>query len=224
MTQIQRRLFALQDTTYRDFSAALIPGISKDRVIGVRTPQIRALAKDIFGTDQAEEFLKQLPHRYYEENNLHAFLLEKITDRTVLLQNMELFLPWVDNWATCDSFSPKLFQNQPPEMARIDAWLQSGHTYTVRFGILCLMRYYLDERFQIEYAQKVGKVQSEEYYIRMMQSWYFATALSKQWERVLPFLTHGYLEPWTRNKAIQKAMESRRITPEQKAYLKSIKK
>lgn len=224
MTDICARLFSMQDEKYRDFNAKLIPDIERERVIGVRTPLLRAFAKELRGTPAAAEFLAELPHTYFEENSLHAFLLEFVTDREQLLAEIRRFLPFVDNWATCDSFSPKLFKKHPPQIAHIDAWLQSGQTYTVRYGMGCLMRYYLDERFAVEYAARVAAVQSEEYYIRMMQSWYFATALAKQWEAVLPFLTEGCLDVWVHKKTIQKAVESYRISAEQKAYLRALKR
>ncbi len=220
--EITNRLFALQDTAYRDFSSALMPDVPKEKVIGVRIPALRSLAKELRGSKAAADFLKKLPHRYYEENNLHAFLLEYEAE-PALTEKMEAFLPFVDNWATCDSFSPKAFQKQPPSLAHIDRWLVDTHPFTVRFGMLCLMRYYLDERFSMACAQRVAAIKSEAYYVRMMQAWYFATALAKQWDAVLPFLTEQKLVGFVYDKTIQKAVESRRITPAQKAYLKTLK-
>lgn len=218
------KLFELKDEAYKHFNCALIPTVDPDTVIGVRTPALRNLAKELWGTPEARDFLAELPHRYYEENNLHAFLIEHIRDYEKCMAETERFLPYIDNWATCDGFSPKVFKKHLPELlVKIHLWLQSEHTYTVRFAMGMLMRHYLDEHFSPEYPELVASVQSEEYYIRMMQAWYFATALAKQPDAILPYFSEGRLEPWTHNKAIQKAIESYRITPEQKAYLKTLK-
>ena len=224
MTEIQKRLFALRDEGYRDFNAALIPSVDKSRTIGVRTPALRALAKELRGTEAAERFLSELPHQYFDENQLHAFLLEGIKDYDECPRQVEHFLPFVDNWATCDQLSPKVFKKHKGELIeKIRAWLASGETYTLRFGMGMLMTHYLDEDFDPEYPALVAGVQSEEYYIRMMQAWYFATALAKQYEAALPYIEERRLETWTHNKAIQKAIESRRVSDERKAYLRSLK-
>lgn len=221
---IRERLFAKQDSEYRDFHSKLIPTIDKETVIGVRTPVLRKLAKELSGTPEADAFLRCLPHQYYEENNLHAFLLEEIRDYETCLAEVDRFLPFVDNWATCDSMAPKIFKKHLPELLpQIRIWLDSERTYTVRYGIGMLMRYYLDEEFSPEYPKMVAQIESEEYYIRMMAAWYFATALAKQYDQVLPYIEEQRLEPWTHNKTIQKAVESYRITPEQKAFLKGKK-
>lgn len=222
---IRERLFELQDTGYREFHSRLMPTIDREKVIGVRVPDLRKLAKELFGTPEAAVFLKKLPHRYYEENNLHMFLLENIRDYDTAIAEIRRFLPYVDNWATCDCPGPKVFRHHLPELlSEIRNWLKSDHTYTVRFGIGMLMRYYLDEAFSEEYPAMVASVHSEEYYVNMMIAWYFATGLAKQYEAVLPWLEGKRLDPWTQNKAIQKAVESYRITPEQKAYLKTLKR
>lgn len=222
---IRERLFALQDLTYRDFQSKLMPTIDKETVIGVRTPELRRLAKELRGTTEAAEFLKTLPHRYYEENNLHAFLLESIRDYDACIEEINRFLPYVDNWATCDTMSPKVLGKHLPELLKeINGWLESGETYTVRYGIGMLMRYFLDDEFRPEYPKLVARIVSEEYYIKMMVAWYFATALAKQYDQILPYIEEGRLETWTHNKTIQKAIESYRITPEQKAYLKTLRK
>ena len=221
---IQQRLFALQDLKYRDFQRKLIPTVDSDTVIGVRTPQLRALAKELAGTAEAAEYIKRLPHRYYDENNLHGFLIEKIRDYDAAIAAVEAFLPYVDNWATCDLMSPKVFQKHLPELLeRIRAWLASGEVYTVRFGIGMLMSFYLDDGFSLDYPELVAGVRSEEYYVNMMIAWYFATALSKQWDAVLPYIEQRRLNKWTHNKAIQKTIESYRITDAQKAYLRTLK-
>lgn len=221
---IQQRLFVLQDLKYRDFQQKLIPTVDPDTVIGVRTPQLRALAKELAGTAEAAEYIKQLPHRYYDENNLHGFLIEKIKDYDVAAAAIEAFLPYVDNWATCDLMSPKVFQKHLPELLeRIRVWLGSGAVYTVRFGIGMLMSFYLDDAFSPEYPELVAGVRSEEYYVNMMIAWYFSTALAKQWDAVLPYIEQRRLDKWTHNKAIQKAIESYRITDAQKAYLRTLK-
>ncbi|MDD4851209.1 MAG: DNA alkylation repair protein [Gemmiger sp.] len=221
---IQQQLFALRDATYRDFQAKLMPTVEKDTIIGVRTPAVRKLAASLAGTPTAAEFLRCLPHPYYDENNLHGFLIEKITDYTACIAAVNAFLPYIDNWATCDLMAPKVFKkNLPALLGEIRGWLASGKTYTVRYGIGMLMHFYLDEAFQPEYLALVAAVRSEEYYVNMMVAWYFATALAKQYTAALPYLTQHRLAPWAHNKAIQKAVESYRITAEQKVYLKTLK-
>ena len=224
MTEIQQRLFALQDAGYRDFHAGLIPTVPKELVIGVRTPALRALAKELKGTEPAADFMARLPHKYYEENNLHAALIGHIRDFDACMAAVERFLPYVDNWATCDMMNPKaLAKDKAALLERVRLWLQSSHTYTVRFGMGMLMRYFLEEDFREEYLALVASVQSEEYYIRMMQAWYFATALAKQYEAAVEVLEQRKLGVWVHNKTIQKARESYRISDDQKEYLKSLK-
>ncbi len=214
----------MADENYRDFQSKLMPTVPKEKIIGIRTPLLRKFAKEFSKTPQAEKFLKNLPHEYYEENNLHAFLLEYITDFDECAEVVTKFLPFVDNWATCDSLSPKVFgKNKGKLLSHIEKWLSSEDTYSVRFGIKMLMEHFLGEDFSLEYPERVAKIESEEYYIKMMQAWYFATALAKQYDAVLPFIETRKLEKWTHNKAIQKAIESYRITGEQKAYLKTFK-
>ncbi|MCQ2261739.1 MAG: DNA alkylation repair protein [Bacteroidales bacterium] len=221
---IQAKLFALQDLQYRDFQCKLMPTISPDRVIGVRTPLLRALAKELKGTAEAERFMAKLPHQYYEENNLHAFLLEQIKDFDQCIAALQRFLPYVDNWATCDSMSPKVFKKHHAELLQqIPKWLASKQTYTIRFGIGMLMGHFLDEDFDASYLEMVANVTEEDYYVRMMAAWYFATALTKQYETTIPILEQKRLAPWVHNKTIQKACESYRISPEIKTYLKELK-
>ncbi len=222
---IQERLFSMQDLGYRDFQAKLMPTVDQAKIIGVRTPQLRAFAKELAGSPEAEQFLETLPHTYYEEDNLHGELIVRMKDYDICIAALNRFLPWVDNWATCDMIRPKVFAKHRDELlGEIRRWLASDSTYTVRFGIGMLMVYYLDEAFLPEYLDMVSGVQSEEYYIKMMIAWYFATALAKQYEAALPFIEKQSLEIWTHNKAIQKSIESRRITPEQKAYLRGLKR
>ena len=224
MTEIQQRLFALQDAGYRDFHAALMPTVDKTLVIGVRMPALRALAKELKGTELAADFMAALPHKYYEENNLHAALIGHIRDFDACMAAVERFLPYVDNWATCDMMNPKaLAKDKAALLERIRLWLQSGHTYTVRFGMEMLMNHFLEEDFREEYPALVASVQSEEYYVRMMQAWYFATALAKQYEAAVTYLEQRRLGAWVHNKTIQKARESFRVSQEQKEYLKSLK-
>ena len=224
MTKIQQRLFALQDAGYRDFHAALMPTVDKALVIGVRMPALRALAKELKGTEPAADFMAQLPHKYYEENNLHAALIGHIRDFDACMAAVERFLPYVDNWATCDMMNPKaLAKDKAALLERIRLWLQSGHTYTVRFGMGMLMNHFLEEDFREEYPALVASVRSEEYYVRMMQAWYFATALAKQYEAAVTYLEQRRLGAWVHNKTIQKARESFRVSQEQKEYLKSLK-
>lgn len=221
---MQGRLFELQDLEYRDFHAKLMPTVDKEKVIGVRTPALRKFAKEFGKSEEAGEFMKVLPHDYYEENNLHGFLIEGIKDYEQCICALDAFLPYVDNWATCDMMAPKVFKKHLPELEhKIDEWMASEHAYTVRYGIGMLMRFYLDEGFRVEYLAKAAAVESEEYYVKMMIAWYFATALAKQYEAALPFIEERRLEKWTHNKAIQKAVESNRITAEQKKYLRTWK-
>lgn len=221
---VQGRLFELQDLEYREFHAKLMPTVDKDKIIGVRTPALRKFAKEYGKTEDAGEFVKVLPHDYYEENNLHGFLIEGIKDYGQCIQALDRFLPYVDNWATCDMMAPKIFKKHLPELEhKIEEWMASEHAYTVRYGIGMLMRFYLDEEFRPEYLVKAAAVESEEYYVKMMVAWYFATALAKQYEETLPFIEGRRLEKWTHNKAIQKAVESNRITAEQKKYLRTLK-
>ena len=224
MTEIQQRLFALQDAGYRDFHAALMPTVDKALVIGVRMPALRALAKELKGTEPAADFMAQLPHKYYEENNLHAALIGHIRDFDACMAAVERFLPYVDNWATCDMMNPRaLAKDKAALLERIRLWLQSGHTYTVRFGMGMLMNHFLEEDVREEYPALVASVRSEEYYVRMMQAWYFATALAKQYEAAVTYLEQRRLGAWVHNKTIQKARESFRVSQEQKEYLKSLK-
>lgn len=222
---ICKRLFEMQDFKYRDFHSALMPTVLKETVIGVRTPALRKFAKEINGTDCAADFMKILPHKYYEENNLHAFLIESITDYGSCLKELEMFLPYVDNWATCDMMRPKIFRNHLSDLlSHIKIWIKSEHTYTVRFAIEMLMCYYLDDNFSVEYPDMVASIRSDEYYVRMMQAWYFATALSKRYDEIIPYLENDLLDTDTHNKTIRKAVESYRITSEQKAYLKTLRR
>lgn len=221
---ISEELFALQDTEYQVFQSKLMPTIPPETVIGVRTPLLRKRAKELAGTPQAESFLHDLPHRYYEENNLHAFLIEQIRDYDTALAETERFLPYINNWATCDCFCPKVFAKHKEELLiSIRRWLGSDQTYTVRYAMGMLMRYYLDEDFQPEYLAWVAGVHSEEYYLNMMRAWYFATALAKQPDAALPWLTDRRLDVWTHNKTIQKAAESYRISPEMKQQLRELR-
>ncbi len=224
MKSIKEQLFSMQDLTYKQFNSKLLPTVAPDTVIGVRTPELRKMAKVLYGSDDAVAFLQVLPHQYYEENNLHGMLIEKIKDYDTCITEINRFLPYVDNWGTCDLMSPKVLKKHLPELLeQIKIWMSSEHTYTVRFGIEMLMRYYLNEHFKPEYLEMVAKVRSGEYYINMMIAWYFATALAKQYEAALPYIEGQKLDVWTHNKAIQKAVESYRITDEQKQYLKTLK-
>lgn len=222
--KIQEKLFELQDVKYKEFHSGLIPTIDSETIIGVRTPQIRKLARELSQSPEAEAFLKQLPHKYYEENNLHGALIAQMKDYNRVINELERFLPYIDNWATCDLISPKVFKKHLPQLIeQITIWMVSDRIYTVRFGIGMLMSFYLDDAFKPEYPELVAAVRSEEYYVNMMIAWYFATALAKQYTAVVPYLEQNRLEKWTHNKTIQKAIESYRITEEQKAYLRGLK-
>ena len=222
--KIQSQLFELQDVEYREFQRKLMPTVNPETVIGVRTPELRKLAKEFSKTLEAEEFIKILPHKYYEENNLHGFLIEAIKDYDQVIKAIDGFLPYVDNWATCDLMSPKVFKKHLPELYdKIKVWLKSDWTYTVRFGIEMLMSFFLDDHFQPEMPDLVAGVRSKEYYVNMMVAWYFATALAKQYDAALPYIREQRLDKWAHNKAIQKAIESYRISDEAKAYLRTLK-
>lgn len=224
ITNVQTRLFELQDLKYRDFHAKLMPTVNKEKIIGVRTPALRVFAKKYGKTDEAKEYLQMLPHQYYEENNLHGLLIEQIKDYDTCLEELERFLPYIDNWATCDMLAVKVVKKHPDTFIdEVYRWMESDHAYTIRFGISMLMRYYLEDAFQMEYPEKVAQIRSEEYYVNMMRAWYFATALAKQYDKILPFVEKQKLDVWTHNKTIQKAIESYRITPEQKEYLRGLK-
>ena len=222
--EIRQSLFELQDIKYRDFQAKLIPGKDTETMIGVRTPELRKLAKQMLKREDIGEFLRDLPHRYFDEDQLHAFIVAGIKEYGKCMEELMRFLPFVDNWATCDQMSPGVFKKRKPELlAEIREWLGSEHTYTVRYGIGMLMQHFLDEDFDPAYPELVAGVHSEEYYVNMMIAWYFATALAKQYDAVLPFIEGRRLDPWTHNKTIQKAVESYRISDEQKEYLRSLK-
>ena len=224
ITNVQTRLFELQDLKYRDFHAKLMPTVNKEKIIGVRTPALRVFAKKYGKTDEAKEYLQILPHQYYEENNLHGLLIEQIKDYDTCLEELERFLPYIDNWATCDMLAVKVVKKHLDKFIdEVYRWMESDHAYTIRFGISMLMRYYLEDAFQMEYPEKVAQIRSEEYYVNMMRAWYFATALAKQYDKILPFIEKQKLDVWTHNKTIQKAIESYRITPEQKEYLRGLK-
>ena len=222
--EIRERLFQLQDEKYRDFQSKLIPNLEASVIIGVRTPELRKLSREMVRRENIGEFLDALPHRYFDENQLHAFILSEIRDYDRCVEAVCRFLPYVDNWATCDQMSPKVFRrNRQALLPHIREWIDSGKTYTVRFGIGMLMSHFLDEVFDQTYAETVASIRSEEYYVNMMIAWYFATALVGHYEEILPFLEEKRLDPWTHNKAIQKAIESYRITEEQKAYLRTLR-
>lgn len=224
LSDLQKQLFDLQDTTYRDFHSKLMPETDKEAIIGIRVPVLRKFAKEFAQKPEAKAFLQQLPHKYYEENNLHMMLIIDIKDYEECLREIKRFLPYIDNWATCDMAAPKCFEAHKPELlVSIGEWLASDHTYTIRYGIGMLMRLYLDEDFLPEYPEMVSQISSEEYYVKMVVAWYFATALAKQWDAVIPYLEQRRLPEWTHRKAIQKAIESYRITQEQKDYLRSLK-
>ena len=222
--EIKTRLFELQDKKYGEFQHNLTPTITAESVIGVRTPALRSYAKELEKREEIDEFLHHLPHEYFDENQLHAFILSEMKDYDRCMSEVCDFLPYVDNWATCDQLIPKCFKKHRKELlGQIKKWLKSKETYTIRFGIGMLMRHFLDEDFDPKYPEMVAGIRSEEYYVNMMIAWYFATALAKQYEATIPFIEEHRLAPWTHNKAIQKARESYRVSEDQKEYLKSLK-
>lgn len=222
--EIRKRLFKLQDKKYSDFQCRLIPTLESTTIIGVRTPELRRYAKELVKQKDIQNFLSFLPHQYFEENQLHAFMISEIKDNKQCLEELNRFLPFVDNWATCDQLSPKVFKKNRSELIdQIKQWVCSDKTYMVRFGIGMLLEHFLDDDFDPIYLEMVSKISSAEYYIRMMIAWYFATALAKQYTKALPYIEEQRLDIWTHNKTIQKAVESRRITLEQKEYLRRLK-
>ena len=224
MTELQRSLFELQDLKYRDFQSKLLPKTEKEKIIGVRTPILRKFAIEFAQTKEAQKFLQELPHQYYEENNLHLMLVTQIRDYKKCLKEVTQFLPYIDNWATCDLPLPKCFEKHKAELiVDVKNWIASNDTYTIRYGIGVLLRLYLAEDFKDEYPKLVSAVISDEYYVNMMIAWYFATALAKQWEAVIGYLKDRKLTEWVHRKTIQKAIESNRITEEQKAELRGLR-
>lgn len=221
MTIVQR-LFAMQDVSYADFQANLTPGIPRERFIGVRVPQLRRMAKEI--QNEAADFMKQLPHKYYDENILHGLLISEMKDFEECMEALEAFLPYVDNWAVCDTMSPKVLgKNREVLLEKITQWKDSAHTYTCRFAVLCLMRLFLDDQFNASYLEIPASIHSDQFYVNMMIAWFYATALAKQWDTTIPYLEQHRLPDWVHRKTIQKARESYRISSEQNKYLQSFK-
>ena len=224
MTPIQKKLFELQDLKYRDFHSKLMPTVCKDKIIGVRVPQLRKFSKELNKSELKEDFLNTLPHKYYEEDNLHAFLIEQINDFDECISALDNFLLFIDNWATCDMLTPKVLgKNSDLLYKKIQEWVKSEHTYTVRFAVVTLMKFFMDESLDKNHLNLLLSIKSDEYYINMSIAWYLATALSSGWDLVIPYIENQKFSKWVHNKAIQKANESYRITKEQKEYLKTLK-
>ena len=224
MLKILDKLFELQDKKYADFHGKLIPNIPREKIIGVRVPKMRKLAKEYFKNKESKLFLNNLPHEYYDENLLHGMLISEIKDYDEYINELEKFLPFIDNWAVCDTISPKVFKNNKEKLTKkIKIWISSKETYVCRFGILMLMKHFLDDDFKPEYLKIVANIKFDEYYVNMMIAWFFATALSKHWDETIVYLERKKLDVWVHNKTIQKARESYRITSSQKEYLKSLK-
>jgi len=222
---LHKNLFSMRDEGYKAFQEKLIPSVDPETVIGIRTPVLRRFAAEFAKTKTSADFMESLPHTYYEENNLHAFLIEKIGDFDRTVEELNRFLPYVDNWATCDMMSPKIFSsNKEKLLSVIEKWLSSPHTYALRFGIVTLMKHYLDESFSPTHLQKVASLPSEEYYIEMAKAWYFAEALVKRYDDTLPYLTENRLSPFVHNKTISKACDSFRIDKAQKLFLKTLRR
>ena len=225
MKEITQRLFDLRDEEYARFQAKLTPGVEQQLFIGVRVPVVRKLAKQLSASEEATAFMQELPHQYYDENMLHGLLVNEIRDYEECLECVDAFLPYVDNWAVCDIMSPKILKKDLPRtMELIRTWSASPETYTCRFGLELLMSHFLDDAFRPEYLEIPAAARSEEYYVKMMVAWFFATALAKQWDAAVVYLEQNRLDAWTHNKTIQKARESYRIRAEQKDYLKKLKK
>ena len=223
--EIQKELFSLQDKEYMKFLSKLTPNVSEDTIIGVRIPEIRKLAKKLVKNNEYEDFLKELPHKYYDENLLHGAIISENKDFENCIESLDSFLPFVDNWAVCDTISPKIFKKHKKELIeKIKEWSQSDKTYTCRFGVEMLMTHFLDEDFKKEYLEMVANIHSEEYYVKMIIAWFFATALAKQWDYAVIYLENNRLDVWVHNKTIQKARESLKILEDKKGYLKGLKR
>ena len=225
MKNIIKELYKMQDEKYRDIQVKIIPNIDSNSIIGVRTPELRSFAKKLIKEDNYKEFLEELPHKYFEENQLHSFIISEIKDYDICISYINKFLPYINNWATCDQLSPKVFKKNKEKLIKeIKVWIKSKETYTIRFGIGMLMSYFLDEDFNESYLEIISKIKSKEYYINMMIAWYYATALAKQYDSTIKYLENNKLDIWVHNKTIQKAIESYRITDNQKEYLRSLKR
>ena len=228
MQEITEQLITMKDEVYKNFHGKLMPTINPDTILGVRVPLLRKFSNQLsksLSKEEIERFMNELPHRYYEENNIHAFLIEKINDYDECIAALDNFLPYVDNWATCDMMNPKIFKKNTHKLFdKIEEWMSSSHVYTIRFGIGMLMRFYLDDNFSTQYLDMVANIVSDEYYVNMMKAWFFATALAKQYEATLPYIQQNRLDIWSHNKAIQKAIESFRVPKEHKDELRSYKR
>ncbi len=221
---MKEKLIKLKDEKYKEFQSKLVPNINKDTIIGIRTPELRNIAKEIFNSDEREVFLNDLPHKYYEENLIHFFIISMIKDFDVCIKEVEKFLPYVDCWPVSDQASPKVFKKHHDKLLPyVKKWIKSKHIYTSRFGIRILMNEYLGDDFKKEYLDLVASVKSEDYYLKMMVAWYFATALAKQYEEIIPYFEEKRLDDWIHKKAIQKACESFRVSDSHKEYLKKLK-
>ena len=225
MNKIKNKLFKLQDKKYRDFQIKLIPTINPNTIIGIRTPELKKYAKELVKDNNYISFISDLPHKYFEENQLHAFIISEIKDYDKCIEYINKFLPYINNWATCDQMSPKIFKKYTNKLLdQVNIWIKSSKSYTIRYSILILMKYYLDDNFKKEYLEKVCNIESEEYYVNMMRAWYYATALAKQYKDTIVYIENNKLDTWTHNKTIQKARESYRIEEDKKEYLKSLKR
>jgi 3-methyladenine DNA glycosylase AlkD len=221
---VYERLLSYQDETYKEFQSKLVPNIDKETIIGVRTPQIRSIVKEIFGTEEANLFLKTLPHQYYEENLVHIFLVSKIKDYNECVKEIERFLPYIDCWPVCDQATPLVFKkNHDKLLPYIKKWIKSNKVYTARFGIRMLMNEFLNDDFKEEYLEWVSSKKGEDYYLKMMIAWFFATALAKQYNATIKYIENKCLDPWIHKKTIQKAIESYRVSDEHKEYLKTFR-
>ena len=218
------RLNEEKDSEYKKFQAKLVPNIPPESIVGVRTPQIRKIAKEVFISDQRDEFLNDLPHKYYEENLIHFFVLAQIKDFDECVKAVEIFLPYIDCWPVSDQATPAVFKkNHQKLLPYIKKWISSQHIYTARFGIRMLMNEFLGEDFKEEYLELAASKKGEDYYLKMMIAWYFATALAKRYDESISYIENRRLDEWVHKKAIQKAVESCRVTDEHKEYLKSLR-
>lgn len=224
LNQIKKNLFKYQDKKYQKFESSLIPNVEKKLIIGVKTPILKNMAKEIIKADLSDKYIKMLPHKYFEENQIHSFIISESKDFDECIKNINNFLKYVDNWATCDQLCPKIFKkNKNQLLIHIKKWINIKKTYYIRFGIKMLMSHFLDEDFDKKYLKIVSSIQSDEYYVNMMIAWYFATALAKQYDDTIVYLEKYKLSPWVHNQTIKKAIESYRVSEKNKKYLKSLK-
>ncbi len=222
--ELTDKLLKIKDNKYKEFQLKLVPNINKDSILGIRTPEMRKIAKEVYKSEDKNKFLDSLPHKYYEENLIHFFVISLIKDFDECIKRVEEFLPYVDCWPVSDQATPKSFKkNHKKLLPYIKKWIKSKHVYTARFGIRMLMNEYLGDDFKEEYLKLIASIKTNDYYLKMMIAWYFATALAKRYNETIPYLENNSLDEWVHKKTIQKAIESYRVSEEHKKYLSTLK-